>query len=127
MADLERLDDLARHRIEHGNGSGLLGSDPDVLSIRRHLDAFRLCADVDGLGYVARGDVDDADGRLVFVRYVELRAILADVEVFRIRAAMDGAHDFILRNIEDADSIGASCRAAEECSHRHRARQWASR
>ena len=77
-----------------------------MLSIRRYLDAFRLSADVDGLGYVARGDVDDADGCLVFVRCVELRAILADVEVFRIRAAMDSAYDLILRDIKDAYPVG---------------------
>src|SRR5271168_5250000 len=106
MPNLERLDDLARHRIKHGNGSSLFGRDPDLLAVRGYLHAFRLCPKRQRLNHVPRGNVDDADGRYVLVRNIKLRAILADIEVLRIRAAMNGADNLVLRNIEDSDSIG---------------------
>src|ERR1700733_3821567 len=107
MADLECLDDLAGNRVKDGNGSGLFGSDPDLLAVRSYLDAFRLRPQGKRLNHGTRGNVDDADGGDVFVGYVKLGAIVADVEVFRVRAAMDNADNFVLCNIEDTDSIGA--------------------
>ena len=47
MTNLESLDDLARDGIEDGDGACLLRSDPDQLSVRRYLDAFRLRAHLD--------------------------------------------------------------------------------
>src|SRR6202012_58531 len=67
---------------------------------------FRLCPQRQRLDHVPRGNVDDADGRYVFVGNVKLRAVLADVEVLRIRSAMNGADNFVLSHIEDPDSIG---------------------
>src|ERR1700678_2069726 len=107
MPNLECLDDLARNRVKHGNGSGFFGSDPDLLAVRGYFDAFGLCPQGKRLNHGTRGDVDDADGGDVFVGYVKLRAIAADVEVFRVRAAMNDADNFVLRNIVDPDSIGA--------------------
>ena len=98
---------LPAYGIKYRDSSSFLGSDPDVLPVRRYFDAFRLCAHRNRLGYGARRDVDDADRCLVFVRCVKLLSILADVEVFRIGAAGNGAHNFPLRNVEDTDSISS--------------------
>src|ERR1700677_4046317 len=107
MPNLECLDDLARNRVKYRNGSGLFGSDPDLLAVRGYFDAFRLCPQGKRLNHRTRGNVDDADGGDVFVGYVKLRAIAADVEVLRVGAAMNDADNFVLCNIEDPDSIGA--------------------
>ena len=42
MPNLEGLDDLARRRIQYGDGPSLLGSYPDLLAVRSYLDAFGL-------------------------------------------------------------------------------------
>ena len=107
MSDFECLEDLTRHRIENRNSPGLFGSDVDQLSVGSHLDSLGLLAHLRRFDHRSRSDVDDADGRIVFVGDVQLGSILADVEVLRIGAALDDANDLLLRDVEYADAVGA--------------------
>ena len=78
-----------------------------MFSIRGHLDALWLFANLQRFGYRPGSDVDNADLRLVFVGNVELLPIRANVEIFRIRTARDDAQHLALRYLEDTDAIGA--------------------
>src|ERR1700677_1156217 len=104
--DLEMADGGVPCGLDGVDFTARFASHVEALSIGGRGHTLGLLTDRDDMLHFSRGDVDDAGGFHVFVRYIEFGAVLAECELLRVRARIYLAHQLPSRNVHDADRIG---------------------
>ena len=106
--DGELADHGGPRRVDREHVAVLLRRRVDDGAVRRHLDPFRLAADLHR-GHDARvGGLHHADGGGVLVGHEQPPAVLADRELLRVRAHRDDLDELERAHVHDADAVGGA-------------------